>query len=171
LGTCIGPVIGGLIVSHTTWRWIFYIMLPFCGFGLVAVPFTLTLSPKVETLREKIGRVDWIGGFLFIPSTVSLLIAISWGGTQEPWGSWRTIAPLSAGVGGLLLTGIWETFGAKEPFLKRSLWHCGSAYAAYFGSLVNGFIVKLHLHIPSVILLILVRSTEPCITFPSTSSP
>lgn len=82
LGLSVGPIIGGAIVQRTTWRWIFYIMFPFCGFGLVAVPYLLTLKPKEATTREKLSRIDWLGAFLFTGSATSFLIAVSWGGTQ-----------------------------------------------------------------------------------------
>ncbi|KAL7624406.1 hypothetical protein AAE478_005970 [Parahypoxylon ruwenzoriense] len=82
LGLSIGPIVGGAIVQGTTWRWIFYIMLPFCAFGLVAVPCLLTLKPKKATIREKLSRIDWIGIVLLTGSSTSFLIAVSWGGNQ-----------------------------------------------------------------------------------------
>jgi hypothetical protein len=136
-------VIGGAFVQSTTWRWVFYLMLPFCFIGFATIPWVLTLKPKTETLQEKLMRVDWLGGALFISSSTSFLIAVSWGGTQEPWSSFRTIVPLVLGIAGLILTGLWETFGAKEPFLRRSLFHCPSAFAAYFGALIQGFLVSI----------------------------
>jgi hypothetical protein len=82
LGLSLGPIFGGAIVQGTTWRWIFYLMFPICGFGLVAVPYLLTLRPKKATAQEKLSRIDWIGGFLFTGTTTIFLMAISWGGTQ-----------------------------------------------------------------------------------------
>lgn len=82
IGLSVGPIMGGAIAEKTTWRWIFYLMFPICGFGLVAVPYLLTLRPKKSTTQEKISRIDWLGGFLFMGSATAFLIAISWGGTQ-----------------------------------------------------------------------------------------
>lgn len=82
LGLSLGPIMGGAIADNTTWRWIFYLMFPICGIGLVAVPYLLTLRPKKATAQEKLSRIDWIGGVIFTGSTTSFLIAISWGGTQ-----------------------------------------------------------------------------------------
>ncbi|KAF2400725.1 major facilitator superfamily transporter [Trichodelitschia bisporula] len=141
LGTCLGPIIGGLFVTRTTWRWIFYIMFPFCGIGFATIPFLLTLKPREESMREKLLRVDWLGGFLFISSSTALLIAVSWGGSMFAWGSWRTILPLILGVVGLVATGFWERFGAREPFLRHSLFHCPSAFAAYAGATLQGFLL------------------------------
>ncbi len=141
LGTIIGPLVGGAFAQHTTWRWVFYIMFPFCAFGFVAIPMVLTLKPKTQTLKEKLLRVDWIGGFLFITSCTIFLIAISWGGTQEPWSSFRTLVPLILGILGLAATFVWEVYGAKVPFLRHSLFYCPSSFAIYFGTLVQGLIL------------------------------
>lgn len=82
IGLSTGPIIGGAIAEKTTWRWIFYLMFPICGFGLVTIPYLLTLRPKTATMQEKFRRIDWLGGFLFTGSTTTFLIAISWGGLQ-----------------------------------------------------------------------------------------
>lgn len=101
-------------------------------------------------MKEKLLRVDWLGGFLFISSSTSLLIAISWGGTKEPWSSFRTLVPFSLGFAGLIITGLWETYGAREPFLRRRLFYCPSAFAAYAGATIQGFLVS---PIPSRVIL------------------
>ncbi|KAF4627889.1 hypothetical protein G7Y89_g10263 [Cudoniella acicularis] len=141
LGCCIGPVVGGAIVEHTTWRAIFYVMFPFCLFGFVVIPPLLTLKLPKTTLKERLLRVDWFGSFIFIASSTSFLIAITWGGTEEPWGSFRTLLPLILGASGLLATGIWEAYGAREPFLRRSLFYCSSSYAAFIGAMVQGLLL------------------------------
>lgn len=89
-------------------------------------------------------RVDWVGGFLFISSATGLLIAISWGGTQEPWSSFRTIVPLAFGALGLVGTVFWECFGAREPFLRHSLFRHRSAFAVYAGSFFQGLLVSVY---------------------------
>lgn len=116
-------------------------MFPFCFIGFVTIPAVLTLKPRTASLKEKLARVDWFGGFLFISSSTAFLIAISWGGTQEPWSSWRTLLPLILGILGISGSLVWEAHGAKEPFLKHSLFHQVSACAAYFGAMVQGLLV------------------------------
>ena len=129
-------------MAHATWRWMFYLMFPFCFMGFATIPWVLTLKVKTSTLREKLLRVDWLGGFLFISSSTSFLIAVSWGGTQEPWASFRTIVPLIIGILGMIITMAWEGWGAREPFLRRSLFYCISSFAAYWGALVQGLLVS-----------------------------
>ncbi|KAE9987975.1 hypothetical protein EG328_000919 [Venturia inaequalis] len=141
IGSLLGPVLGGAFAKNTAWRWVFYLMFPFCFVGFATIPFVLTLKPKTETLGTKLKRVDWTGYALFISSMTSFLIAISWGGVQQPWDSWRTIVPLVLGVFGLILTGFWELYRAKEPFLRRSLFYCPSAFAAYLGTFIQGLMM------------------------------
>jgi MFS family permease len=142
LGNCIGPVIGGLVAQHTTWRCVFYIMFPFCVFGLISVPYLLTLKPKSATVAEKLARVDWFGGFLFMSSATAFLIAISWGGTEFAWNSVQTIVPLVLGLAGLGGTFVWEHGFAKEPFLKKNLFWCLSPICTYFCGAVQGLLVN-----------------------------
>lgn len=141
LGNCVAPVLGGAIADNTTWRWVFYIMFPFCAFGLVSIPFLLTLKPKVETLGQKLARVDWVGSAIFMASATLFLIAISWGGTQFEWSSAATIAPLIIGAVGLAGTAAWEKYMAKEPFLRHSLFYNVSAISTYICSAVQGLIL------------------------------
>jgi hypothetical protein len=149
LGSCIGPVIGGAIAQNTTWRWVFYLMFPLCFIGFATVPFVLTLKPKTSTFHEKLLRVDWLGGFLFISSSTAFLVAVSWGGTQHPWASVATILPLVLGSAGLICALMWEGYIAREPFLRRSLFCCVSSFVTYGGAAVQGLVVSSPLLIVS----------------------
>lgn len=141
LGTIIGPLIGGAVAENTTWRWIFYLLFPLCGLGFATIPWLLTLRIKKTTFCEKLARVDWIGGSIFISSMTAILIAFSRAGTEESWGSIRTVIPLVLGIVGVTLSGVWERFIAREPFLRRSLFHCPSSYVTYAGSMAQGLLL------------------------------
>jgi MFS family permease len=82
IGTAAGPFLGGLFVQYSSWRWIFYVNLPLCGVGLIAAPFSVRTQAARGSLKEKLSRVDWIGGAAFTASLTSFLMAISWGGVQ-----------------------------------------------------------------------------------------
>ncbi len=56
LGTMIGPVLGGAIVTYLDWRWIFFINLPVAVMGVILV---LRHIPKVEPLGAP--KLDWFG--------------------------------------------------------------------------------------------------------------
>ncbi|KAI1170590.1 major facilitator superfamily transporter [Nemania sp. FL0916] len=141
VGLSIGPIVGGAIAQRTTWRWIFYLMFPILGFGLVAVPYLLTLRPKKATAQEKINRIDWIGLFIFTGSITSFLIAISWGGTQHAWDSAATLAPLIIGIIGVIATVVYEAYVAKFPFLRKELFRDVSSIVAYLAGGLQGLML------------------------------
>ena len=143
LGTIIGPLLGGVIAQNTTWRWIFYINFPFCASALGMIPFVMKRQNEGIALWKKLLNFDWLGGALFITSMTSFLIAITWGGIQYPWGSYRTFVPLIVGVLGLCLTIAWELWGTKQPFLCLNLFVGRSAILAYACTVLQGLLVSL----------------------------
>lgn len=141
LGTITGPLVGGLIVQHTTWRWIFYLNFPFCGVGLGLSCFGVRLNTEKVTLKQKISRVDWFGGALFIGGMTSFLLAVTWGGVEFSWTSFRTIVPLALGVVGILAALAWEVRGTQTPFLRLGLFNNRSAILTYACSLLQGLLL------------------------------
>lgn len=115
---------------------------PFCAFGLVIVPLLLTIKPKVETMNQKLARVDWVGGALFTASLTTFLFALTSGGIQYPWNSVQVLAPLIIGFAGLVATVLWEEFYAREPMLKRSLFYNWSSIISYVGGFMQGLVVS-----------------------------
>jgi len=142
LGTIFGPLIGALFVQHSTWRWIFYMQFPFCGITLVMTPLVVRIEQPKRTFNDMFFRVDWMGGFLFIGSMTSFLMAITWGGNEFPWGSFRTLLPMLVGIAGLVATIFWEKNRAKVPFVRLSLFTSSSAYAAFTCAVVQGILVS-----------------------------
>lgn len=141
IGTILGPLVGGLIAQHTTWRWAFYIQFPFCGVGLVIVPLVVTMKTKQSSLKKKLLRIDWVGAALFNSSVTAFLIGITWGGVQYSWGSFQTFLPLILGVLGILAALAWELRMAKNPFLRLGLFNSRSAFAVYMGAVFQGLLV------------------------------
>ena len=83
----LGPTVGGLIVDHTSWRWIFYVNLPIGGLALLVV--ALTMPDRAVLVRR---ALDLRGAVLLTITTVSLLLAVSWGGGTYAWGSIEVVA-------------------------------------------------------------------------------
>lgn len=87
-------------------------------------------------------RVDWLGTVLFMGSATSFLIAITWGGVQQPWNSAATLTPLIVGVVGLAATLVWEGYFAAEPLFKRSLFCNASSVVSYICAAIQGMLVS-----------------------------
>jgi hypothetical protein len=75
-----------------------YINLPLGGATILGLAFFLHLNEKKKlslTWRQQVRQLDPIGTFFFLPSIISLLLALQWGGTAHAWNSWRIILLLS----------------------------------------------------------------------------
>ena len=57
--TAIGPVLGGWLVGHGSWRWVFFINLP-----LAAAVIVISLRFIPESRSSSARRVDWLGAIL-----------------------------------------------------------------------------------------------------------
>ena len=57
--TAIGPVLGGWLVEHASWRWAFFMNLP-----LAAAVMAIAVWRVPESRSALAGRIDWLGAFL-----------------------------------------------------------------------------------------------------------
>ncbi|WP_145950290.1 MDR family MFS transporter [Paenibacillus sp. Y412MC10] len=115
----LGPTLGGYLVDHIDWHWLFWIFLPL---GIVAFIMILTLFPKVD--RKHGQSVDYVGSLFLTTTIVPLLLAFSWAGTEYEWGSWQILSLLGATVVSALIFIYVETL-VKEPILPLHLFKNG----------------------------------------------
>ncbi|WP_437882905.1 MFS transporter [Pseudomonas sp. LRF_L74] len=83
----LGPPVGGFIVTHTSWPWIFYLNVPL---GLIALAFALKLIP-VQRLGEAVRSFDGLGFLLVAGACAAIILGMEWIGGGS--------ATLAAGFG------------------------------------------------------------------------
>ncbi|MDK8183480.1 MDR family MFS transporter [Paenibacillus sp. UMB4589-SE434] len=111
----LGPTLGGFIVDHMDWQWVFWIFLPL---GVVAFIMILLMFPKVE--RKQAESIDYWGSLFLTLTIVPLLLGFSWAGKEYAWGSTQIIGLFAAAAVSLLLFIIVEA-RVKSPVLPLSL--------------------------------------------------
>lgn len=109
--------------------------------GWLLVFLFLELNMPPSSLASKLRRIDFIGTLLFVGSTTSFLLGLSWGGIQHPWGSVKTLAPILFGVAGIVAFVLFEAYLATEPLIPLSLFSNRTANISYLIDAWHGCIL------------------------------
>ncbi len=115
LGSIAGPLVGGLIVDHASWRWIFSVNLPI---GAVALAVILATAPGLSERRRH--SLDWRGAAILAVASSSLLLGLVRAGRDYGWGDPNVLIPLAvaaAAAGGFVLI----ERRASEPIVPLGL--------------------------------------------------
>lgn len=118
ISSVLGPLMGGYIVDHLDWHWVFWVFLPL---GLAAFIMIAKLFPKVP--RREGESIDYVGSFFLTATIVALLMAFSFAGEgagKFAWSSWQILGLFGLTAVSLIAFIITEQ-KVKTPVLPLSL--------------------------------------------------
>ena len=127
VSSIIGPLVGGMVTDYLSWRWVFYLNVPFGLFGACVIAVALQ-----EPERSQRSRIDYLGAVLLIVSMSLLLLGLDQWGSGES-GSLQYALLITS----LLLVAlfIFQQGKTKDPIMPLDLFRD----RIFLAAAVNGF--------------------------------
>jgi EmrB/QacA subfamily drug resistance transporter len=140
----VGPLLGGFLTQHASWRWVFYVNLPVGALALSVIAVVLQHSTE-----RRQHRIDYEGAVALAAGAGLITLALTWGGTQYPWGSPEVIACFLVGFLAVVAFAFIER-RAQEPLIplrlfRGSIFTTTSLMAFLVGMAMFGALVYLPL--------------------------
>lgn len=133
VASLVGPLVGGFLTDVISWRWVFYVNLPF---GLLAMA-AIAVGLRDEQPSGNRSSFDYLGTAVFAGAVSTLLVGLVEAGRGASWmrGSVVALVALSAA---LLIVFLRIERGAAEPVVPLSLFAIPMVRAAAATGLLSG---------------------------------
>ncbi|KAK8119284.1 major facilitator superfamily transporter [Apiospora kogelbergensis] len=120
VSSVLGPILGGLINDHGSWRWVFLLNAPIAAVATAMIAFLMPthfpnqgnpeahVSLRAKFSRTSLARLDVLGAALLLAATVLIVFGFEEAGSRYPWASAPILSTLV--IGALLLVAFifWE---------------------------------------------------------------
>jgi len=117
-GGAMGALLGGLLTGYASWRWVFFINVPF---GVIATVLALGYLREMRS-QESTMKLDLTGSVLVTGSLASLIYGVV-NTTNSGWGSASTLSWLAIGALAMLAFLYWESRVASNPLVPFRIFH------------------------------------------------
>ncbi|CAD6581346.1 MAG: hypothetical protein ASARMPREDX12_000439 [Alectoria sarmentosa] len=134
IASVLGPILGGAITTHSTWRWVFLLNAPAGATAIVLVTIFLPSSGDLKfaaRLSSKFSkasyhRIDILGVLLLLTASVLLVFALEEGGARYSWRSPAIVSTIVLAGASWIAFFCWEYYvdkveSAQEPILPLRL--------------------------------------------------
>ncbi len=115
VGPVLGPVVGGWLTDHFSWRWIFYINVPLGALAFAGIWFFLR-----ESRLNAAAKLDWLG-FASLSIAIAAMQVFLDRGAQLDWFSSLEIVIEAVVCVSALYVFLVHTFTARNSFVKPAL--------------------------------------------------
>jgi EmrB/QacA subfamily drug resistance transporter len=96
LGPILGPLVGGAILTHLSWRYMFWVNVPFCILGFILAARYMTADTVGR--GQSAPRLDLPGLALLAPGLAAIILGLSNAASAVGFGHPDVVAPLATGV-------------------------------------------------------------------------
>ncbi len=136
IGPTLGPPLGGYIVDHYSWPYIFYINIPI---GVIAMMMTLQfVRSPVYAAKKLMNEIDWLGIALLAIAVGSLQYVLE-RGHEDDWFSSNLIILLTVTAVFGLFFFIWREVTYKNPIVDLRVLKNGNLRIGTILSFIMGF--------------------------------
>lgn len=120
-GGAVGGLLGGILTGWVSWRWVFFINVPF---GLLAGVMAIGYLREMRN-RDAAVKLDVTGAVLVTSSLAALIYGVV-NTTSAHWASATTLEWFLGAAVGLAIFFVWETQVASHPLVPLRIFHVRS---------------------------------------------
>ena len=128
-----GPLLGGVLTDTLSWHWNFFVGLPFAVAAIIVLQRTLHLPKRAR----KVVSIDYWGAALISAGIATLLLWVTFAGTNFDWLSWQT-AVMVLGALVVLAVGVVVETKVADPIIPMHLFKNRTVVLSVIASVAVG---------------------------------